>query len=162
MNENLPENDIGSKQAGHDRRRFERSRFRLGLLVAVVCGSLAFLVLQGLNNATTYFRNVDEALADRDDLGTKRFRLQGTVMTEPKQRADTTVFTVVYHCAELQVVHRGDPPELFRRGIPVVLEGSFVKDDNAYHSDAIRVRHTSEYRTKEGDRLALAEEEACP
>ncbi len=143
-------------------RRLQQGRLRLGLLIAVVCGSLAFLVLQGLGNATTYFRNVDEALADRDDLGTKRFRLQGTVMSEPAQRGDATVFTVVYHCAELQVVHRGDPPELFRRGIPVVIEGAFAKSDDAFHSDAIRVRHTSEYRTKSSDRLKLAEQEACP
>lgn len=143
-------------------RQFQRGRLRLGLLIAVVCGSLVFLVLQGLGNATTYFRNADEALADRDDLGTRRFRLQGTVMAEPDQRGDTTVFTVVYHCAEVRVIHRGDPPELFRKGIPVVLEGAFSKSDDAFHSDVIRVRHTSEYRTKDADRLKLAEQEACP
>ena len=143
-------------------RRFQRGRLRLGMLIAAVCGSLAFLVLQGLGNATTYFRNVDEALADRDDLGTRRFRLQGTVMNKPEQLGDTTVFKVVYHCAEVQVSHRGDPPELFRQGIPVVLEGSFKEEDKMFHSDVIRVRHTSEYRTKSADRLKLAEEEACP
>lgn len=157
-----PTDENGDDSASHGARRFDRGRLRLGLLIAVICGSIAFLIMQGLDNATTYFRNVDEALADRGDLGTKRFRLQGTVMTDPKQSADTTVFTLVYHCAQVQVIHRGDPPELFRKGIPVVLEGAFSKGDDKYHSDVIRVRHTSEYRTKEGDRLALAEKEACP
>ncbi len=151
-----------AEAAGKPQRSFQRGRLRLGLLIAVVCGSLVYLVFQGLGNATTYFRNADEALADRSELGTHRFRLQGTVMNKPSQQGDSTVFTVVYHCAEVKVSHRGDPPELFRQGIPVVLEGSFSKGDDEFHSDLIRVRHTSEYRTKGADRIELAEKEACP
>ena len=142
--------------------RFDRTRLRLGIVIALVCGGLAFLVLQGLGNATTYFRNADEALAERESLGTDRFRLQGTVVPgSVAQQGEQVGFTVEYHCARVDVVHRGDPPELFADGIPVVLEGSFPSSGNTYQSDRILVRHTSEYRTEEGDRLALAAEEAC-
>lgn len=141
-------------------RRFERSRLRLGLVLAVICGALAFLVLQGLGNATTYFYNADEALARRADLGDDRFRLQGTVVPgSVRPEGDGVAFRVEFACATVDVRHRGDPPELFADGIPVVLEGGFEGD--TYASDRILVRHTSEYRTEEADRLALAAEQGC-
>jgi len=145
-------------------RTFQRSRLRLGLVIAVVAGAIAFLLLQGLGSATTYFRNADEAVADRSALGTDRFRLQGTVVEGSRRQVGETVeFTVAYDCAFVPVVHRGDPPELFKEGIPVVLEGAFATTGpGPYESDRILVRHTSEYRTEESDRLALAAAEQCP
>jgi cytochrome c-type biogenesis protein CcmE len=139
----------------------QRSRLRLGIVIALVCGAIAFLLVQGLGNATTYFRNADEALADRDDLGSSRFRLQGTVVDVARSDGAATAFDVEYHCATVAVRHDGDPPELFRRGVPVVLEGHFQDGTDVFESDRIMVRHTEEYRTEERDRLDLAEREAC-
>ena len=48
-------------------------------------------------------------------------------------------------------VHQGDPPELFQPGIPVVLEGRWQGD--AFASDRIMVKHTSEYRAENPDRV---------
>jgi cytochrome c-type biogenesis protein CcmE len=138
-----------------------RSRLRLGIVIALICGAIAFLLVQGLGNATTYFKNADEALADRDDLGTKAFRLQGTVIDVAHSERGATVFDVEYHCATVAVRHQGDPPQLFRKGVPVVLEGHFQKGSEVFESNRIMVRHTEEYRTKEADRLELAEREAC-
>lgn len=154
--------DVDRRQAPPG-RSFDRSRLRLGIVIAVVCGALAFLVLQGLGNATTYFRNADEALAERGSLGERRFRLQGTVVPgSVVTTGDEVSFRVEYLCQAVAVRHRGDPPELFADGIPVVLEGAFVAGSDTYASDRIFVRHTSEYRTEEADRLALADEQACP
>jgi cytochrome c-type biogenesis protein CcmE len=130
-------------------------------VIALVCGAIAFLLVQGLGNATTYFRNADEAVADREDLGTSRFRLQGTVVDVARSDGGATSFAVEYRCARVQVRHEGDPPELFRRGVPVVLEGAFSEGSDVFASDRIMVRHTEEYRTEERDRLADAEQEAC-
>ncbi|MEN3271477.1 MAG: cytochrome c-type biosis protein CcmE [Actinomycetota bacterium] len=135
---------------------------RLIVVLALVLGACAFLLVKGLGDATVFFKNADEvsSASQRASLGTKRFRLQGTV--EEKSEDSTGVdFVVEYHCAKVRVHHVGDPPELFKVGIPVVLEGSFAKGSDVYESDKIFVKHTSEYRVKEGDRLALAENEAC-
>lgn len=152
-------------EAGRPRRsprRFDRNRLRLGVVIAVVAGAIAFLLLQGLGSATTYFRNADEAVADRGELGTNRFRLQGTVVEGTRRQVGETVeFEVAYDCAFVPVVHRGDPPELFREGIPVVLEGAYGTDSGRYESDRILVRHTEEYKTEEAERLALARDEVC-
>ena len=144
--------------ASTDRSR----RLRLGLVLALVAGAAAFLVVKGLGDATTYFLNADEALEQRPELGTKRLRVQGTVITEAKPVGeDRVAFTIEFACQELDVRHTGEPPELFKRGIPVVLEGHFVEATPTFESDRIIVRHTSEYRTEEADRLELAEREAC-
>ena len=161
LRSSVPESGTDVRKNGGE-RRFDRTRLRLGVVIALVCGALAFLVLQGLGNATTYFRNADEALAQRAELGDDRFRLQGTVVPgSVRQRGEEVEFRVEYHCDSVDVRHRGDPPELFADGIPVVLEGAFLAGTQTYASDRIFVRHTSEYRAEEGDRLALAAEEAC-
>ncbi|HEX4905603.1 MAG TPA: cytochrome c maturation protein CcmE [Acidimicrobiales bacterium] len=139
-------------------------RLRLGIVLALVAGAAAFLLVKGLGDATVFFKNADEAVADRDDLGTKRFRLQGTVVPDSVETAgDAVEFDVEFHCDVVHVRHEGDPPELFKPGIPVVLEGHFAAPpSDVYESDKIFVRHTSEYRVEEKDRLELAEAEACP
>jgi cytochrome c-type biogenesis protein CcmE len=151
------------RKNGDGGRRFERSRLRLGIVIAVICGALAFLVLKGLGNATTYFYNADEAVARRTELADDRFRLQGTVVPgSVRQIGDDVDFQVQFACASVDVRHEGDPPELFADGIPVVLEGGYVSGTDTFASDRILVRHTSEYRTEEADRLALAAAEGCP
>lgn len=138
-------------------------KLRLGLVLALVAGASAFLLVKGLGDATVFFKNADEAVAARDDLGTKRFRLQGTVVPgSVEQVGDGVEFDVEFHCEAVHVRHEGDPPELFKPGIPVVLEGRFAATGDTYESDKIFVRHTSEYRVEESERLALADEEACP
>jgi cytochrome c-type biogenesis protein CcmE len=100
--------------------------------------------------------------SQRAALGTKRFRLQGTVVDGTvHETGDLVRFDVEYHCKTVHVQHEGDPPELFKPGIPVVLEGAFAKGSDVYDSDKIFVKHTSEYRVKESERLDLAKAEAC-
>ena len=139
-------------------------KLRLTVVLALVLGASAFLLVKGLGDATVFFKNADEVStpAQRAAIGTKRFRLQGTVVDGTVQQvSDSVTFDVEYHCKTVHVRHEGDPPELFKAGIPVVLEGAYLRGSDVYDSDKIFVRHTSEYRVEEGDRLALAEQEAC-
>ena len=141
------------------RPRFDRSRLRLGIVVALVCGALAFLAIKGLGDATTYFRNADEAM---DQPEGRRFRLQGTVVAGSVQDADEDVdFAVEYGCEQVKVHHSGAEPELFKEGIPVVLEGEWGPGKDVYEADRIIVRHTEEYTQEERDRLERADEECA-
>jgi cytochrome c-type biogenesis protein CcmE len=144
-------------------RTFDRSRLRLGIVIAIVCGALAFLVIKGLGNATTFYRNADEVVADRGELGTKRFRLQGVVRPGSIRDAGADVeFVVEYQCATVPVHHEGVRPSLFKDGIPVVLEGRFpTSASRVFESDRILVRHTEEYRTKESQKAEATERERC-
>lgn len=119
---------------------------RRGAVLLVVAFAVAGLLLwKGLTNATVYFKTVDEAVAQRAQLGDRRFRLEGIVEAgSVKERDGGVDFTVTENNAEIAVHHVGDPPELFKPNIPVVLEGHF--DGNRFRSDRILVKHTEEYR----------------
>jgi cytochrome c-type biogenesis protein CcmE len=118
------------------------------VLVAVVA-VLGLLVVRGLSDATLYFRNADEAVAQRDSLGDKRFRLQGTVVGEPVESDGTVSFAVTFNGVAVDVHHAGSPPELFKPGIPVVLEGHWDESGEFFDSDRIMIKHDSTYESKE-------------
>ena len=132
-----------------------RNPLAYAALVAVLVG-LGVVVYQGLTEASLYFYNADEAVAQRADLGDKRFRLQGTVLDGSVDSTDDGVeFTVVYAGASVDVRHEGDPPELFQTGMQVVVEGRW--DGEVFASDTIRVKHSEQYQAENQDRLDEAE-----
>ena len=125
---------------------------RLWLAAAVVLGALGFLVYQGLGNATLYFRTADEAVAQREELGDRRFRIEGDVVAGTVAQVGQDVsFRIVSKSVEVPVTHRGDPPELFRPGIPVVLEGRF--QGQGFVSDRILVKHSETYVAENPERV---------
>jgi cytochrome c-type biogenesis protein CcmE len=126
------------------------------VLVAVVA-ALALIAVKALGDASLFFLNADEAVEQRGDLGTDRFRLQGKVVDDSVEETDDGVaFQVTFNGVTVDVVHQGDPPELFQPGIPVVLEGHW--DGDVYASDRILVKHSSEYEADNEDRLREADE----
>lgn len=137
--------------------RHRRSPWAYGALLAVLLG-LGVVVYQGLTSASLYFYNADEAVAQRSDLGEKRFRLQGTVQEGSVTSTGRGVdFTVAYNGVDVDVHHDGDPPELFQPGIPVVVEGRWDPSGDFFASDTIRVKHSEQYQADNGDRLDDAE-----
>jgi cytochrome c-type biogenesis protein CcmE len=126
-------------------------RRRLTIVGLVVAGAIGFLLWQGLGNATVYFKTADEAVRDRASLGTRRFRVEGAVLAPVRSTVDGVLFRISANGAEVDVRHRGDPPELFKPDIPVVLEGHW--QGQVFQSDRIMVKHTSEYRTDHPDRV---------
>ncbi|HYF46834.1 MAG TPA: cytochrome c maturation protein CcmE [Acidimicrobiales bacterium] len=141
--------------------RTKETRRRRGLpaavLLVVVVAALGFIAVKALGDASLFFLNVDEAVEDRADLGDDRFRMQGTVVEgSVVESADGVSFEVEFNDVRADVVHQGDPPELFQPRIPVVLEGSW--DGEVFASDRILVKHSSEYEAENEDRLREADE----
>ena len=134
-----------------------KSALKLWIAGGLVAAALGFLVVQGLGNATLYFRTADEAVAQRQSLGTKRFRIEGTVVAGTvHQVGDQVAFSIENKGVTVPIVHKGDPPELFKPGIPVVLEGRFQGDEFA--SDRILVKHSETYVAEHPDRLTTTSE----
>lgn len=134
---------------GGDRRK----RLLVGGVLAVILVVLGFVVWNGLSNAALYFRNADEAVAERDELGTDRFRLQGTVVPDSVRQDGTAVlFTVTHGGVDVDVRHQGDRPDLFQDDIPVVLEGAWSESGDRFESDDILVKHTEDYEAENPDR----------
>ena len=164
----MPAPDLTPRSLPAARRR----RWLPMLLVGAIVVLIGVVIANGLGDASLFFRNVDEAVAERDSLGERRFRLQGTVV--PGTAVETTVadepvvmFTVNYDGVEADIVHRGDPPQLFQDAVPVVLEGHWVQglpagvssfdgganDGWYFASDEMLVKHDNEYVADNGERL---------
>ena len=155
--------------------RSSRSRrWTAALVLVAVAGGVALLVSNLLGDAALFFYNADEAVERRDELASQRFYLQGTPLREPTDTfwEDRPVlsFPVGFDGAVVDVVHTGDPPELFQPGVPVVLEGAWqpgpgpgpVNAGDGWHfaSDRMLVKHDNDYRDRDDydERITDAEE----
>ena len=128
------------------------TKWRIAAVMLVIAGAIGFLVFKGLGDATVYFKTADEAVAEKDELGDRRFRVEGAVVEDSvEESADGVRFEIISAGETVPVLHRGDPPELFKPGIPVVLEGHW--DGDVYASDRIMVKHTTEYREQNPARV---------
>jgi cytochrome c-type biogenesis protein CcmE len=137
--------------APHRRRPLLGTWRRRVVAAVIIGGALVFLLLEGLNNATIYFKTADQAVADRAALGSRQFRIEGTVEPGVKKVGVTTHFSIVANNVIVNVVDTGQPNQLFKPGIPVVLEGHWQGD--VYASDQIMVKHTASYVEAHPDRL---------
>jgi cytochrome c-type biogenesis protein CcmE len=128
-------------------------------VIVVILGALAFIATKALSDASLFFYNADEAIAKHDELGDKRFRLQGTVESNTiTDTSDGVDFVVTFNGAEVKVHHRGDPPELFKAGEPVVLEGRWDRTVDVFDSDRMLVKHDERYDANNPDRIKQAEQ----
>lgn len=127
---------------------------RRAVIAAAVCVAaiIAIVVLAVvLSKNVVYFRTVSEAVAQRADEGDNRLRVAGEVV--PGTIAETPQgvrFDVTDGKATIPVVHRGDPPELFKGGAPVVCEGRW-SSGAAFDSDRILIKHGNEYKPPDVD-----------
>ena len=133
------------------RRAALGSRRRQIVAGVVIAGAIGFLLAQGLSNATEYFKTADQAVADKAKLGTHQFRIEGTVVDDVQQVSGQTTFSIYANGVTVPVVDSKEPPQLFKPGIPVVLEGHWA--GSYFASNLIMVKHSASYSEAHPDRL---------
>jgi cytochrome c-type biogenesis protein CcmE len=125
-----------------------------GVVIVVVLG---FLLVRGLGNATMYFRTADEAVANRQEIGDKRFRIEGVVADGSLHRDGTnTDFDISSKGVTVAIQNKAQTQGIFREGIPVVLEGRFAHGTNTFVSDRIMVKHDSTYTEQHPERVSAS------
>lgn len=163
-----PRHEVEESSPSRVRREVQGRRRAVVMSVFAILLILAgFVVIKGLRNATVFFRNVDEAVEARDDLGDRRFRLQGRVIpSSVTSEGGVTTFQLIHNCSVASVRHTTDPPQLFESPwIPVVLEGHWQDGsettvagtaDFFFLSDNMLVKHTNEYADAHESRVSEA------
>ncbi len=162
-----PEDQLDLTPRVRDSRR-RGGRFGPAVVIAVVVAVIGFVLFQGLSGATLFLREANVAVAERDDLGERRFRLLGSpvAMTDEQYefRGSTAVrFSIACDGEAVDIIHRGNVAESFQLGVPVVLEGRWrdtgsltstpsawldgANDGWYFESDRMLVKHDNEYRT---------------
>lgn len=144
--------DLSPRSSAPRRSRRGPARRLLPLLVlAVLAGILVFIVFQA-RGATLYFKNADEAVAQKASLGTKDFRLQGTVVSKESKPVDgATEFVLQYNDVDVRVRHTGSEPAMFKPGIPVVAEGHWNEAGTVFDSSRLLVKHDNDYKDYDKD-----------
>ena len=137
------------------RRRGSR-RVALGL-GAVVLGGIGYLLFSGLDDNIVYFLTPTELLAKGAAGEGRPVRLGGMVSPSSVQwdaaKRDLR-FTVTDGAKTVQVHSTGAPPQMFRDGIGVILEGRY-RPDGVFESTSVMVKHSNEYKPpKHGERPA--------
>ena len=140
-----------------------RARKAPWLAVLIAAAVIVAVLIINLVEGSLYFYNADEAVEERAEIGDKRFTLQGTPIgcsiSEGFRGDDPVVaFSVSFGGAAVDVVHHGEPAELFQPDVPVVLDGVWVERPPAvegfagiandgwhFSSDRMRVKHDNDY-----------------
>ena len=121
---------------------------------AIICGltvAIAVALVVVLSENVVYFRTVSEAVSDRASQGHDRFRLAGAVVPGSVQATTNGVdFEVTDGNKTVRVVHRGDPPQLFKPNSPVLCEGRWG-NGLVFDSDRILIRHGAKYQPPKVD-----------
>lgn len=149
----------------------------VGVAVALALVAAVAVLVVNLLEDSLYFYNADEAVAERAEIGTRRFTLQGapigcSIVEGFAGDSPVVAFSLSFGGASIDVVHHGDPAELFQADVPVVLDGAWVAQpaavegftpiaDDGWHfsSDRMRVKHDNDYINDESydERLTLSE-----
>lgn len=114
----------------------------------VIVGVFAYLLYGGIDANVVYFLTPKELLAK----GTKGVdvpvRLAGQVKPGSVKWNDSTLqlhFTITDGTSEIAVDSKGAPPQMFRDGMGVVVEGRYLAS-GVFHCTNLMVKHSNEYR----------------
>lgn len=143
------------------------------LVIALVVLVIGIVLWRVLADATLVFREVDDAVERREELGDDRFRMIGSPLSgSPKNITlddgrPAVAFSVTLDGVVADVVHTGATSDQFQPEVPVVIDGHWVRssayagvaDDGWYFaSDRMLVKHDNDYRVENQDRIDDAEE----
>lgn len=119
------------------------------LIVAglAVVGILAGLVMFDGFEAETYFYDVDQAIAQGDDLVGQTVRIKGQVETGTVRGKDGDLgrtFRIAERGESIWVTYEGVLPDTFEEGVEVVAQGT-VDEDYTLVADEVLVKCPSRY-----------------
>jgi cytochrome c-type biogenesis protein CcmE len=114
--------------------------------LAVAAGALAFIALGDLGNNLVYYWSPTEMVAAKDKAIGATIRLGGLVEAGSlTHEGDTLHFRVTDGTTAVPVTTSEVPPQMFREGIGVVVEGT-CDPTGAFLSKRMLVKHDNQYR----------------
>jgi cytochrome c-type biogenesis protein CcmE len=126
------------------------SRKRLAQLAAasVILATFAYLLYGGIGNNLVYFLTPGELLAKGTAGVDVPVRLGGQIVPGSivwDAQAVDLRFRITDGVKEIAVRSTGAPPQMFRAGIGVIVEGRYDRN-GVFNATNLMVRHSNEYR----------------
>ena len=116
--------------------------------IVVLVGAFGYLAYGGVEENLVYFLTPNELVAKGAKAVDRPVRLGGQVVPGSVQwNADALDlrFRVTDGSREVMVHSSGAPPQMFRAGIGVVVEGKYTRA-GVFESHSLMVKHSNEYR----------------
>jgi cytochrome c-type biogenesis protein CcmE len=121
--------------------------------VGIIAAAFGFLVYSGIEQNLVYFVTPSELLERGEQAYDTPIRLGGDVMPGSVRwdaQALDLRFALSDGESEVEVHSRGAPPQMFRDGMGVVVEGQF-RSSGVFDSHNLMVMHSNEYFTDHED-----------
>lgn len=129
-----------------------RRLFMIGALT-VAGGALAAISFGNMGENLVYYWDVGELVDQCDVAQGATVRLGGMVVdgsVDWQPDANLLAFRITDGSEQVPVRVSGAPPQMFREGIGVVIEGSPTADCT-FESDRLMVKHSNEYKAPDGE-----------
>lgn len=130
------------------KKRWKRPSLGILAGAAIVVSGFAYLISGGISDNLVYFLTPGELLAKGPSVYEQPLRLGGQVALNSVQwdaEALDLRFIVQDDDGQVEVHARKAPPQMFREGMGVVVEGRFTRA-GIFESHNVLVKHSNEYR----------------
>jgi cytochrome c-type biogenesis protein CcmE len=127
-----------------------KTHWKVGALIVVVAGTLAWLAVSGIRASGAYYKTVSEIEAMGNEAFGKRLRVAGNVVPGTIARNGARVrFSLQQEELRLQVVYEGsDPlPDTFKDGSQALADGR-MGPDGVFRASRIQAKCASKYESK--------------
>ena len=130
--------------------------------IGIIAAAVIAIAMTQLSSNVVYFYTPDEAQAKASEISTQTIKVGGMVVPGSvawQAEALDLAFTISdLKGHEIRVKHKGTPPDMFKEGQGVVVEGSITADGKEMTSRKLMVKHSEEYK-KPGDHAGSVSKE---
>ena len=124
------------------------TKWMIGIVIIAV--AIISIALTQLSSNVVYFFTPDEAQAKAAELSDQNIKVGGMVVpgsVEWTAEALDLAFTISdLKGHEIKIRHKGTPPDMFKEGQGVVVEGIITTDGKSMTSRKLMVKHSEEYK----------------
>ena len=121
------------------------------LAILVAGAALAFLAFGGIGDNLVYYWTPEEMMANADKAKGATIRLGGVVEQDSldwNKDSNQLKFKLSDGDTVVEVEGKSVPPQMFREGIGVIVEGQ-LRDDGVFECDTLLVKHDNQYQAPE-------------
>ena len=134
------------------KRRSNSKKWLIG--IGIIALAVTAIAMTQLSSNVVYFFTPDEAQAKAAEISTQTIKVGGMVVPGSvdwkAENLDLGFKITDLKGHEIQVKHKGTPPDMFKEGQGVVVEGTISADGHSMTSRKLMVKHSEEYK-KPGD-----------
>lgn len=129
-------------------RKSKSTKWLIG--IGIIAAAVIAIASTQLSSNVVYFFTPEEAYAKAAEISGQNIKIGGMVVPGSvvwKAEALDLSFTISdLKNHEIRVSHKGTPPDMFKEGQGVVVEGNLAPDGKSMASRKLMVKHSEEYK----------------